>query len=188
MILKRLYPDSTMHEIIAALDNEFNAHQIMHKAQKMGIKKSTEFRQRFGLDENGRLTGKASPHNKGKSFFPGGRSAEFRFKKNSVPHNALPVGTIRHEKDGYLKIKIAEPDKWELLQREVWKRETGSYPTAGCVIVFKDGNNQNCDINNLEMLTRQDLMLRNSVHNYPEELRKVINLQASIRRRINERQ
>lgn len=188
MILKRLYPDSTMHEVIAALNHEFNAKQITYKAGKMGIKKSAEFRERFGLDENGCLNGNATPHNKGKSFFPGGRSSEFRFKKNSVPHNALHVGTIRHEKDGYLKIKLAEPDKWELLQREVWKRETGSYPPAGCVIVFKDGNKQNCDISNLKMVTRAELMLQNSMQNYPEELKKVINLQAAIRRKINARQ
>lgn len=72
MILKRLYPDSTMKEIIAALNNEFNAHQIMHKAQKMCLKKSAAFRERFGLDEDGRLTGKAAPHNKGKKFEAGG--------------------------------------------------------------------------------------------------------------------
>lgn len=188
MILKRLYPDSTMKEIIAALDNEFNTHQIMHKAQKIGIKKSDAFRERFGLDENGRLTGKAAPHNKGKQFEAGGRSAEFRFKKNNMPHNHVPVGTIRHEQEGYLKIKIAERDKWELLHREVWKRENGTYPPNDCAIIFIDGNKQNCDISNLKMVTRAELMLQNSMQNYPEELKKVINLQAAIRRKINARQ
>lgn len=188
MILKRLYPDSTMQQIIAALDNEFNAHQIMHKAHKMCIKKSAAFRERFGLDENGRLTGKAAPHNKGNKFEAGGRSAEFRFKKNSIPHNSVPVGTIRHEKEGYLKIKIAERDKWELLHREVWKRENGTYPPNDCAIIFIDGNKQNCDISNLKMVTRAELMLQNSMQNYPEELKKVINLQAAIRRKINAKQ
>lgn len=164
MILKRLYPDSTMQEMIAALNNEFDKDQIQKKSQKMGIQKSAAFRERFGLDENGRLTGKAAPH------------------------NHVPVGTIRYEKEGYLKIKIAERDKWELLHREVWKREHGAYPPDNCVIVFKDGNKENCDINNLEMLTRQEFMLRNSMHRFPEELRKVIHLQSVIRRKINARQ
>lgn len=188
MILKRLYPDSTMQEMIAALNHEFDKDQIQKKSQKMGIKKSAAFRERFGRDENGRLTCKSAPHNKGKKFEVGGRSAEFRFKKNNMPHNSVPVGTIRHEKEGYLKIKIAERDKWELLHREVWKRENGAYPPDNCVIVFKDGNKENCDINNLEMLTRQEFMLRNSMHRFPEELRKVIHLQSVIRRKINARQ
>lgn len=188
MILKRLYPDSTMQEMIAALNNEFDKDQIQKKSQKMGIKKSAAFRERFGLDENGRLTGKAAPHNKGKKFEVGGRSAEFHFQKNNMPHNSVPVGTIRHEKEGYLKIKIAERDKWELLHREVWKRENGAYPPDNCVIVFKDGNKENCDISNLEILTRQEFMLRNSMHRFPEELRKVIHLQSVIRRKINARQ
>lgn len=187
MILKRLYPDSTMQEMIAVLNHEFDKLQIMHKAQKMGIKKSAAFRERFGRDENGRLTG-AVQHNKGKKFEAGGRSAEFHFQKNNMPHNSVPVGTIRHEKEGYLKIKIAERDKWELLHREVWKREHGTYPPNDCAIIFIDGNKQNCDISNLKMVTRAELMLQNSMQNYPEELKKVINLQAAIRRKINARQ
>lgn len=188
MILKRLYPDSTMQEMIAALNNEFDKLQIMHKAQKMGIKKSAAFRERFGLDENGRLTGKATPHNKGKSMPSRGRAADFHFKPGNMPHNALPVGTIRYEKDGYIKIKVSDPDKWELLHREVWKRENGTYPPKDCAIIFIDGNKQNCDISNLKMVTRAELMLQNSMQNYPEELKNVINLQAAIRRKINARQ
>lgn len=184
MILKKLYQDSTMQEIIAALDNEFNAHQIMHKAQKMGIKKSAAFKKRFGLDENGRLNGKVAPHNKGKSMPSRGRASDFHFK----PRNILPVGTIRYEKDGYMKIKVSDPDKWELLHRVVWERENGAYPPNDCAIIFIDGNKRNCDISNLKMVTRAELMLQNSMQNYPEELKKVINLQAAIRRKINAKQ
>lgn len=187
MILKKLYPDSTMQEIIAALDNEFNAHQIMHKAQKMGIKKSAEFRQRFGIDENGRLTGVVQ-HNTGKKYIAGGRSAEFHFKKNNIPHHMRPTGSIRKTQEGHLEIKVDDRKKWVLLHREVWKREHGSYPPDNCVLVFKDGNKENCDISNLEILTRQEFMLRNSMHRFPEELRKVIHLQSVIRRKINARQ
>jgi hypothetical protein len=160
-----------MQEMIAALNNEFDKLQIMYKAKKMCIKKSDAFRERFGLDENGKLTGKATPHNKGKSMPSRGRAADFHFKPGNMPHSALPVGTIRYEKDGYIKIKVSDPDKWELLHREVWKREHGAYPPDNCVLVFKDGNKENCDISNLEILTR-----------------KVIHLQSVIRRKINARQ
>lgn len=187
MILKRLYPDSTMQEMIAALDNEFNAHQIMHKAHKMCIKKSAAFRERFGRDENGRLTG-AVQHNTGKKYVAGGRSAEFHFKKNNIPHHMRTIGSVRKTQEGHLEIKVDDRKKWVLLHREVWKREHGSYPPDNCVIVFKDGNKENCDISNLEMMTRQEFMLRNSMHRFPEELRKVIHLQSAIRRKINARQ
>jgi hypothetical protein len=183
--LRKCYPDMTIQEVIAALDHEFVEHQIKYKANRMGIKKSEAFLERFGFDKYGRLTGKVPPHNTGKSMPSRGRTKECHFKNNHLPHNWLPVGTIRFEKDGYQKIKIAERDQWELLHREVWKRETGSYPPDDCVIIFKDGNNQNCDISNIEMITKVEHMKRNSVQNLPKPLKQVIALRAAIRRKVN---
>lgn len=67
-------------------------------------------------------------------------------------------------------------NKWRLLHREVWKQHHGEYPPRGTALIFKDGNRQNCDINNLELITRKQLMTRNSIHNYPQEIIEVTRL------------
>jgi len=76
----------------------------------------------------------------------------------------------------------------EPLHREVWKQHHGQYPPAGTAIVFVDGNKQNCDINNLKLLTRKELMQRNSIHNLPEQLKEVLALKRAIVRKINGKQ
>ena len=77
--------------------------------------------------------------------------------------------------------------KWRLLHRENWKKKHGKYPKNGQAIIFIDGNKLNCDISNLALITRQELMLKNSVHNLPAPLRQVIQLTGALRRRVNER-
>ncbi|WP_218117922.1 HNH endonuclease signature motif containing protein [Nitrosospira sp. Nl5] len=127
-----------------------------------------------------------SAWNKGIHFDSGGRSAETRFRPGTVPPNHKPAGTTRISKDGYLEIKIAEGMyQWRLLHREIWKEAHGEYPARGTALIFKDGNKQNCNIANLEVLTRKELMLRNSVHNLPEEIKEVIRLNGVIRRKIH---
>jgi hypothetical protein len=75
------------------------------------------------------------------------------FKKGSIPQNTVPVGTEIVTSDGYIKVKIAEPNKWELKHRLVWQQYKGKIP-EGMIICFKDGNPNNTDIGNLAMLNR----------------------------------
>lgn len=127
------------------------------------------------------------PWNKGmKGYAPGGRASETYFKKGSKPHNCLPVGSTRLEKDGYIGIKVEEgKNKWRPLHHEVWKRYHGVYPAAGMALLFIDGDKQNCAIENLKLVSRRELMDRNTLHNLPEELRQVIQLRGVLRRKIN---
>lgn len=127
------------------------------------------------------------PWNKGmKGYLPGGRNHETRFIKGSIPKNHRPVGSIRTNVHGYLEIKIEEGiHKWRLLHREIWKQHHGSYPPKGSAIVFKDGNKENCQIDNMQLLTRKQLMQRNIVHNLPETIKNVIALKTRLTRLIN---
>lgn len=109
-----------------------------------------------------------------------------RFKKGSVPHNTLHDGaiSIRKDKSGhyYRYIRISK-GKWDLLQREVWRITHGPIP-KGMIIVFKDGDSMNCNIENLEMISRSENMKRNTIMNYPEELRGLMILNSKLKNKI----
>lgn len=191
--LKILYPDMRTADVAEKFGR--STEEIYHKAGALGLKKSKAYlagphasrlRRGDGVGQAYRFKPGHTPWNKGYSFDPGGRSVEARFKKGMVPANHRPVGSTRTDKDGYIEIKIAEGmHQWRLLHREVWKKACGEYPPRGMALVFRDGDKQNCSIENLELLTRQQLMARNSVHNLPQEIREVIQLNGVLRRKIN---
>jgi len=188
VVLKH-YADSTPQELEMLLNNVFVAAQINHKAKKLGVKKSDEYLIRFGILENGKFCKNRNTHNKGKRFISGGRSIETRFKPGLTPPNHKPVGSTRTTVDGYLEIKVAEGRRqWKPLHHKVWKDTHGIYPEKGTAIIFRDGNKKNCNIDNLELISRKQLMQRNTVHNLPEELKEVIRLKSSLMRRINDKQ
>lgn len=113
------------------------------------------------------------------------------FKRVSIPKGTKPactkpVGSITLGSDGYQVIKVdGEKRAWALLHREVWRQAHGSYPKRGEALVFKDGNKLNCSPDNLELISRKELMSRNSYHNYPPEIAKTIQLIGVLNRRIN---
>lgn len=185
-ILAKHYTDKTPDEMNKLLSGAFTGKQINHKAKKLKIGKSDAYRAYFGISENGRRIKGSVSWNKGIHFESGGRSTETRFKPGSIPPNRKPVGSTRITVDGYIEIKIADGMfKWRLLHREIWKQHHCEYPPRGTAIVFRDGNRQNCDISNLEVITRKQLMARNTIQNYPKPIREITRLRTVITRRIN---
>lgn len=93
------------------------------------------------------------------------------FKKGHIPKDTRKVGAERiDKKDGYIYIKVKEPNFWELKHRFIWEKEHGKIP-ADSVITFKDNNNQNCNIENLMLVKRSALavMSRQKLHKYKNE-------------------
>lgn len=93
------------------------------------------------------------------------------FKKGNRPINWLPVGSEIIDSDGYIKVKIAEPNIWEFKHLIIWEAAHGK--SLGKPVIFKDGNRLNCELENLEMISRQILLYLNQ-HGYadmPEELK-----------------
>lgn len=115
---------------------------------------------------NSGLTGKfrkgQTPHNKGKKMPKEvyEKVKHTMFAKGNVPPNHRPVGSERISKDGYIEVKVAEPNKWRLKQRVVYEEAKGKIP-EGCTIIFLDGNKQNCNIDNLKCITRSELLYLN---------------------------
>lgn len=115
---------------------------------------------------NSGLTGKfrkgQTPHNKGKKMPKEvyEKVKHTMFAKGNVPPNHRPVGSGRISKDGYIEVKVAEPNKWRLKQRVVYEEAKGKIP-EGCTIIFLDGNKRNFDIDNLRCITRSELLYLN---------------------------
>lgn len=87
-----------------------------------------------------------------------------QFKTGNLPYNTLHDGCLSIRKDSrgvyYEHIRIGL-GKWIHHHRYLWEQANGPIP-KGMVVSFIDGNQQNCELDNLELLSRKDMMLRNS--------------------------
>lgn len=129
---------------------------VKNRANNLGIK---------CLFNHGRYSPGQEPPNKGKKM-----SAEVyakvsatMFKKGSKPHNTKQDNAISIRKDNsgyeYKYIRISEGN-WKLLHRVVWEDANGLIPRDH-VIVFKDRDQMNCHIDNLECISKKENMERN---------------------------
>ena len=88
------------------------------------------------------------------------KSNKTSFVKGHIPGNYRPVGSERITRDGYIEIKICDPNKWVLKHNFIYEKEFGKVP-KGHALFFLDQNRQNVDINNLALITRQELAFLN---------------------------
>ena len=116
---------------------------------------------------NSGLTGRfekgSTPFNKGRKGVCAPGCEKTHFQKGHTPANKLPIGTILTKADGYLWQKIGEGCReWKQLHIIRWEEAHGPIP-EGCVVIFKDGDRQNCDLENLTMVTRGELAVMNKL-------------------------
>ena len=90
-----------------------------------------------------------------------------RFKAGHKPVNWKPVGSERTTKDGYVEVKVEGVNPhtgfqgvWRLKHVLVWEHHNGPVP-KGLAVLIKDGNKQNCVIENLELVSRAELVRLN---------------------------
>lgn len=161
---------------------------ILNRALKLRLYKPATYR-------NPGCFGKGNvPRNKGTSFNPGGRSVETQFKPRQRQGKAVtlyvPIGTERVSKDGYLQRKINDDmpmhARWRGVHLINWEAVNGPLP-AGHALKFRDGDKRNTSLDNLELVTRAELMRLNSCHNHGPEIAELIRLRAVISRQINKR-
>lgn len=105
-----------------------------------------------------RFTKGSTPHNKGVKGVGGWEPTQF--KKGNRPANYLPIGSERVNGDDYIDIKIEDPNKWKGKHILIWEQHNGAVP-KGHVVIFADRNNRNFDINNLILVSRQQLLIMN---------------------------
>ena len=191
--MRKHYADTTLQELQKVLQKTTRA--IHQKARCLKLKKTLEYKRRLAQENPAfsanqmRFMAGQIPWNKGISYMPSGKSLQYRFAIGHLPHNTHPIGTLALDVYGYLKHKIANPDVWEYVHKRNWIAAHGPIP-PGHMIVFKDGNKSNCDIENLEAITRKEMMMRN--HNpawkdYPEELKEVIFLRNTLTKTLRQK-
>ena len=109
------------------------------------------------------------------------------FQKGQNPHNTAKIGAEAITKDGYIKIKIAQPKTWKFKHHMVWEKAHGKI-SAGLVIWFHDQNRENCDLSNLCLIPRSLQVRFNKLqlNGQPEELRETLKLIAQLQHKAGE--
>ena len=168
--------------------------QLYNRVFHMGIKKNPRIKylQNRALRLNGGMKSRFKPghqpSNKGKPM-----SSEVyekvkatMYKPGNKPFNTreLNATSIRWDKTGrpysYTKVKDS---LWVLTHRLIWESIYGPIP-KGHVVRFKDGNNLNLQIENLECIPMQENAIRNSIHRFPGELQTVMRLKSKLNKQI----
>ncbi len=180
------YPETCTNKLAAQLGRTRSA--VFQKARIIGVYKTIEYIRREvyparkGMKNAGAFKPGFTPYNKGKKGVNG--SSCTTFKPGNRPATAKPVGAHRII-DGFEWEKIAEPNQWVALHKRAWEAAHGPIP-KGMTLCFRDGNGMNPALDNLELLTRAELMERNTYHRYPPELKANIKLLKKLEREIHE--
>ncbi|WP_138751762.1 HNH endonuclease signature motif containing protein [Paenibacillus sinopodophylli] len=170
----------------ADLTRQFNAHfgLTVRETQIKSFKKNNLLSSGLtGRFEKGRM-----PFNKGqKRTWAGGEDTQFRM--GHKPHNYMPVGSERVNADGYVDLKIADPNKWRGKHLIEWEKHNGGSIPKGHAVIFGDGNRTNFEPDNLIMVSRAQLavMNRRGLIQCNADLTRTGVIMADIYRKIGER-
>lgn len=191
--LRQHYADTASQAIADHLGRSLR--KVYAKACCMDLYKSPAF---LASEASGRMKaplhgGKAHwfkkgsvPANKGKPAKYNAKSAATQFGKGNRPHNYRDVGTLRINSEGYVDIKLADgKNQWYLLARYNWFLDTGYWTNSNEVFWYRDLDKENCEVGNLELITRREHMRRTTIHRLPPEMVQTIQLRGRLNRVIN---
>lgn len=197
--LKQLYPVMLSSEIANEIGCTVCA--VYNKAHQLGLKKSEAFK---NSEQSGRISklldkGFAFRFKKGQIPLNKGtkmpehvyeKVKRTMFKKGHVPACAKAsdgVITVRRDTFGraykFIRVSLG---KWVPLHVHLWEQANGKLP-KGMIVAFKDKDSMHCEIDNLEIITKAENMMRNTIHRYPDELKQIIKINSKIKRTINEK-
>jgi len=203
-LLRLRYADTLTTDLAQQIGRP--VQHVYAKAGRLGLRKGPQF---IASSASGRIlkggrlsqatqfqTGHA-PANKGlrRPGFAPGNMASTQFKPGSKPHTWVPVGSLRINPDGYLERKVHdEPGpnarRWMGVHRLVWEAVHGPTP-PGHVVVFKPGcrsaDAARITLDAVELISRRELMARNTFHALPPPLAQMVQLRGVLNRQINAR-
>lgn len=200
-LLRRDYANTQTALIAAQLGRSYAG--VTRMAYALGLCKSREF---LTSPAAGRLDGTQGssarfapgmvPWNKGLSYEPGGDKST-RYQPGNISGRAAqlraPIGSYRVNADGYLDRKVSDVSgpshqRWHAVHRLVWQAAHGAVP-RGHAVVFRAGRRTAelalITLDALELITRAELLRRNSVHRYGPEFSKVVQLRGALTRQIS---
>ncbi|CAJ5911510.1 Uncharacterised protein [Burkholderia pseudomallei] len=199
-ILKREYPCT--HTPTLAKQFGRTPTSVYQKALNIGLRKSAEY---MASPEAWRTDGKRG----GATRFKPGQAAwnkgikgvvgiqdkcrATQFKAGHAPHNTLPVGSYRTNKDGHLQCKIgtakgSNSKRWRTVAEIVWCDANGPLP-PGHFVVFKPGMFTNkleeITLDRVECISMAENARRNHPRSKSPELAKLVQLKGAITRQVN---
>jgi hypothetical protein len=200
-VVRRDYANTRTQEIATALARSYAA--VVRMANALGLYKSAQFLQ---SPVSGRLDGTQGacarfakgmqPWNKGLHYDPGG-DKRTRYQPGNISGRAaqllLPVGSERVNTDGVLVRKVSDTllpvhHRWRAVHRLVWEAAHGAVP-AGHVVAFRPGRRTTdvalIALDALELLTRVQMMQRNTLHRYGPEVARAVQMGGALTRQIN---
>lgn len=201
-LLRQHYATMRSADLAALLDRPLGS--VHQHAGKLGLRKSIELiaqmaRERTQRPGHGsvrtRIQPGSTPWNKGTKGLAGTQEAcrATQFKAGQRPHTWVPVGTFRVVEGDILEQKFADepgPPKmrWKAYTRIVWERANGPVPD-GHLVAFKPGRKTTdpdlVTLDALELVSRVELMARNTFHNLPKPLAQLVQLRGVLNRQIN---
>ena len=127
-----------------------------------------KFSQFLSLLSNHRITNGISskfkkgsvPANKGTKGMSKANSGSFG--RGRETHNKAKIGKETITKDGYVRVKVGYPNIWKPKHRIVWEKEKGEIP-KGMYVLFLDSNKLNCNIENLALVTKSEMLIINKM-------------------------
>lgn len=181
------YQGMTQAELLQAFNTEFN--RTLGANQLRAFLKNHKIRSgRTGYFEKGQ-----QPWNTGTKGVMKPNSG--CFKPGQEARNRRPLYSERIDtKDGFILIKVPErcphtgrPTRFKHKHVWIWEQVHGPVPEGMCVS-FIDGDKLHCELENLELVTRGELAIRNKLqlNRQPEELKPAIKALAKLRVKANE--
>lgn len=194
-ILKEMFPHNYTVDVCKKLDRTISS--VNGKAHFLKLRKTKSFmKMELGkqadrlriIGAESRFKKGSTPPNKGKKMSAEmyEKSKHTFFRKGHEPKNTKYNGHERITKDGYVVIRIRK-GKYVFKHRLIWEEHHGKIP-KGMVLTFKDKNQLNMELENLELISMQENMLRNTIQRFPEELKSTIRLVHKLKRKIHEKQ
>jgi hypothetical protein len=121
--------------------------------------------------------------------------ADTQFKRGQrsgkAAEHVMPIGSTRVI-EGYLYRKVSEAlnvaytVNWKLEHHLRWTAAHGPVP-PGYVLVFANGDRGDLRLDNIQCVTRRELMARNSVHTLPKPLAATVQLLGALNRQLRRR-
>lgn len=195
--LIELYPNNYTSHIAKIIGRSYSS--ILNHARKLGLQKTSEFLKFKKEEQIKYLKDSSTRHRYAKGKIPANKGKKMSaeqyekckktmFKKGNIPHNAKDVyeEVLRSDKNGFSYWMIKLPGEKKLRYKHIWLWEsTYGKVEKGYNVVFKDKNSLNCTLENLEYICDAQLMFRNTIHRFPEELKSTIRLVAKLKKQIH---
>lgn len=200
-LLRQRYAGTPTPELAATLGRP--ASRVLAKANAMGLYKSKDLIATISRERSARPGHPSQAYRFAKGIVPWNKGVEgstghhpntraAQFKKGNKPHTWVPVGTFRVN-NRMLEIKYSDDPggpsaRWKFYGRHVWEQAHGPVP-AGHLVVFKPGrastDPEAVTLDAVELITRRQIMERNTVHRMPPELARATQLRGALNRTIN---